>query len=141
LRWPHSRPRSAPKAQRKVVDDLKRNPHAATNAAREVRRSERLGALADATAPPLRGMGRFAVILADPPWCYEVNVAADRDIEINHYPTMPLDEIMALPVADLAHYDAVLFLWCPAPMTPEGMRVISAWGFKLRTGMVWDKGR
>jgi N6-adenosine-specific RNA methylase IME4 len=84
-------------------------------------------------------LGRFAVILADPPWRHE-NSMPDRAIE-NHYPTMPLEEICALPVVEIAHEDSVLFLWATAPKLAECMRVIEAWGFEYRTGMVWAKDK
>ncbi len=83
---------------------------------------------------------RYPVIYADPPWRYENPSmgGTNRSIE-NHYPTMSLDEICALPVADLATEDAILYLWATAPKLAESMKVIEAWGFEYRTGMVWDK--
>ena len=35
--------------------------------------------------------------------------------------------------------DAILYLWATAPKLAESMKVIEAWGFEYRTGMVWDK--
>jgi N6-adenosine-specific RNA methylase IME4 len=78
--------------------------------------------------------------MRDPPWRYESQSLGtpERAIE-NHYPTMPLEDICALPVADLATDDAMLYLWATAPKLAESMRVIEAWGFSYRTCMVWDK--
>jgi N6-adenosine-specific RNA methylase IME4 len=89
-----------------------------------------------------KSLGKFAVILADPPWRYENPPmgGSNRSIE-NHYPTMSLDEICALPVADIAHEDAVLFLWATAPKLAECMQVATAWGFDYRTEMVWVKDK
>ncbi len=83
---------------------------------------------------------RYPVIYADPPWRYENPPmgGANRSIE-NHYPTMTLEEICALPVTDLATDDAILYLWATAPKLAECMTVIEAWGFEYRTCMVWDK--
>ena len=67
---------------------------------------------------------KFNVILAYPPWRYarsKVQGAAEK-----HYPTMSIEEICALPVADLAAKDSVLFLWATFPMLQEALRVISA---------------
>lgn len=91
----------------------------------------------DAPPPP---EGKYNLILADPPWRYEHVKTENRAIE-NHYPTMTLDEICALPVADLANDDAVLFLWATSPKLAEAMRVIEAWGFMYRTCMVWVKDK
>ena len=63
-----------------------------------------------------------------------------RQIE-NHYPTMTLADICALPVAALAHDDAVLFLWATAPMLPHALAVMSAWGFDYRSHAIWQKDR
>jgi N6-adenosine-specific RNA methylase IME4 len=88
-----------------------------------------------------KALGKFAVIYADPPWRYETPIGdGSRSIE-NHYPTMTLDEICALPVAEIAHDDAVLFLWATAPQLAQCTRVIDAWGFNYRTGMVWAKDK
>jgi N6-adenosine-specific RNA methylase IME4 len=54
---------------------------------------------------------------------------------------MLLEEICALPVGDIAHDDAVLFMWSTAPKLAESMQVIEAWGFNYRTGMVWAKDK
>lgn len=58
----------------------------------------------------------------------------------NHYPTMDIKDICALPVADIAAKDSALFLWATFPMLPEALRVIEAWGFKFKTvAFVWLK--
>jgi N6-adenosine-specific RNA methylase IME4 len=64
----------------------------------------------------------------------------NRAIE-NHYPTMALDEICALPIAELAADDAVLYLWATAPKLAECFAVIEAWGFNYRTNIVWAKDK
>lgn len=83
---------------------------------------------------------RYPVIYADPPWRYENPPigATSRAIE-NHYPTMTLEEICAMPVGELAADDAILYLWATAPKLAECLEVIRAWGFDYRTNMVWDK--
>jgi N6-adenosine-specific RNA methylase IME4 len=87
-------------------------------------------------------LGRFAVLYADPPWQYEHPPmgGTNRSIE-NHYPTMLLDEICALPVAEIAHADSVLFMWATNPKLYECMKVLDAWGFEYRTDMVWIKDK
>jgi len=82
----------------------------------------------------------YPVIYADPPWRYENPPmgASNRSIE-NHYPTMTLEEICALPVSEMAAQDAMLYLWATAPKLEECFAVIKAWGFEYRTHIVWDK--
>lgn len=87
---------------------------------------------------PLNLTQRYPVIYADPPWRYEHSETNSRAIE-NQYPTMSLDEICALPVAELATEDAILFMWTTAPKLEESMRVIREWGFNYRSCAIWDK--
>jgi len=81
----------------------------------------------------------FNAVLADPPWEYSVqnvNGAAN-----NHYDTMPLEDICALPeqlgikFAD----NAVLFLWVTNPFLVKALEVVRAWGFEYKTNIVWVK--
>ena len=70
---------------------------------------------------------KYPIIYADPPWRYsakKVQGAAE-----NHYPTMSIDELCALPVAELAAKDSALFMWATFPQLPEALRLIRAWGF------------
>jgi len=107
----------------------------------EVRRAARIGRLIEASKGnrPLGLEQKFPIILADPPWRYEhPTFGSSRDIE-EHYPTLTLEEVCALPVAELAAESALLFLWVPPPILEQAFRVIAAWGFNYRTGIVWDK--
>lgn len=85
---------------------------------------------------------RFPVIYADPPWRYEQQLMGhtDRGVE-NHYPTMSLAEICALPVKALATDDAILFLWVTVPCVKEALVVMEAWGFEYKTQLVWVKDK
>lgn len=109
---------------------------------RDTRREERLANIAAIAAGniELSLAARYPVIYADPPWRYENPPigASNRSIE-NHYPTMTLDEICALPVSQIATDDAMLYLWATAPKLFECMSVITTWGFEYRTCAVWDK--
>jgi N6-adenosine-specific RNA methylase IME4 len=56
------------------------------------------------------------------------------------YPTMNLEQIMALPVSDIAARDSILFMWVTDPFLEVGFDVIRAWGFKYSTvGFYWVK--
>jgi N6-adenosine-specific RNA methylase IME4 len=117
-------------------DKVRRQAEAAEN------REERLANIAELSKANERldTSQRYPIIYADPPWRYENPPIGDtgRSIE-NHYPTMALEEICALPVAELAAADALLYLWATAPKLAECMEVIRAWGFDYRTCLVWDK--
>ena len=77
---------------------------------------------------------KYRVIYADPPWSFKVwsGKGTARAAE-NHYSTMSLKEIKALPVANIAADDCALFMWAVMPQLPEALDVIEAWGFKYKT--------
>jgi len=54
---------------------------------------------------------------------------------------MTLDEITALPVADIVAPTAHLYLWCPNALLPDGLAVMKAWGFNYKSNLVWHKVR
>ena len=103
-------------------------------------RKERAGKLAaDTTAMPI-GERRWPIILADPPWDYDISAPGrEHSHPAQHYSVMSLADICALPVADLAAESSVLFLWTTAPCLEQAFEVLTAWGFKYRSGLVWDK--
>lgn len=81
---------------------------------------------------------KYGVIYADPPWRYDMSKG--RGVADNHYPTMSLPEICALPVAELADKDCALFLWATFPKLKEALQVIEAWGFRYKTlAFLWLK--
>jgi N6-adenosine-specific RNA methylase IME4 len=86
---------------------------------------------------------RFATILADPPWQFtnKTGKVAPEHRRLARYGTMKLDEIMALPVEQLAAPTSHLYLWCPNAMLPEGIAVLKAWGFTYKSNIVWHKIR
>lgn len=86
-------------------------------------------------------MKKYNIILADPPWAYRVwsKKGMGRSAE-NHYPTMHLENIKALPVADLAAENCALFLWATFPQLEDAFSVIREWGFTYKTvAFVWIK--
>lgn len=53
---------------------------------------------------------------------------------------MSINELCALPVAELAAPDSALFLWATFPQLPEALRLIKAWGFQYKSvAFVWLK--
>ena len=84
---------------------------------------------------------KYKIIYADPPWQYRVysQKGQGRSAE-NHYHTMNIKDIMALPVDKIADKDCILFLWITFPCLKEGIEVMERWGFKYKTcGFNWVK--
>lgn len=84
----------------------------------------------------------YRVIYCDPPTKFSAGPAKNP---ANHYPTMRLEDIAALPVGDLAHPEGCrLCLWTTPPLLlhPKGpAAMLKAWGFKYSTVRVWQKLR
>ena len=95
-------------------------------------------------AESLLAVGKeFHTILADPPWQFtnRTGKVAPEHKRLARYGTMTLDNILALPVKDIATEPAHLYLWVPNALLPEGLRVLEAWGFQYKSNIVWHKVR
>lgn len=125
-----------PKEQQKEIAEA--GPKAIRQAAEGERFRKRAGKLIDEATPTMEGLPKFSVVYADPPWTYQHPVSDSRDIT-NHYPTMTLEAIGALPVEKLLTEDAVLLLWSPPAKVQEASLIMNAWGFDLRSCAVWVK--
>ena len=80
---------------------------------------------------PLWQKNKYQVIYADPPWTYAINYANLQGIV--PYPAMTLDELKALPVADVAAPNSLLLLWATNPLLPRALELIEAWGYQFVT--------
>ena len=89
--------------------------------------------------------GMFRILYADPPWLYSDSgptVDGSLGKAERHFPGMTIKELCDLPVEAHAMENSVLFCWVTAPMLyedPGPREVIQAWGFKPKTGLIWDK--
>lgn len=122
--------------RKKVRQRLKTEP-------RRRRRAEREQELAERTIAASAALGTklYGVLYVDPPWRYEVysrETGMNRAAE-NHYPTMTLDELLALPIP--AAPDCALFMWSTAPMLRNAIRLMEAWGFDYKSEIVWVKDK
>ena len=86
---------------------------------------------------------QFATVLADPPWRFanRTGKVAPEHRRLSRYGTMNLDEICALPVAEMLAPVAHCYLWVPNALLPDGLRVLASWGFEYKSNIVWHKVR
>jgi N6-adenosine-specific RNA methylase IME4 len=89
------------------------------------------------------GKKQFSTILADPPWRFQNSTGkvAPEHKRLARYATMTLDDICALPVAEVCADPAHLYLWVPNALLPDGLKVMKAWGFDYKANIVWHKVR
>jgi N6-adenosine-specific RNA methylase IME4 len=90
-----------------------------------------------------KGLGQFGTILADPPWQFtnRTGKMAPEHKRLSRYSTMTLEEIMDLPVSQMALPQSHLYLWVPNALILEGLEVMKRWGFTYKTNLVWYKIR
>lgn len=84
---------------------------------------------------------RFGLIMADPPWRFATRSTKGITAKgaSGQYRTMSLEAIMAMPVAEIAEDDCLLWLWATNPMLPQAFEVMRAWGFTFKTAGHWAK--
>lgn len=85
-------------------------------------------------------VGKYKTIVADPPW----NIKAGPGFKGNKsrplpYKTMPVADIKAMGVKDLAEEDSHLYLWTINKYLPKAYEVAKCWGFSPVTLLVWAK--
>lgn len=86
--------------------------------------------------------GQYGVILADPPWQYEMR--SDKGYARSpqaHYDCMSMAALSAMrdDIVFAAGPDCVLFLWAVYPMLPQALALMETWGFRYKTGGAWHK--
>ncbi len=82
----------------------------------------------------------YSLIMIDCAWHFETRSKAGEEKSPQaKYRTMTLDGIAALPVADLACENCLLWMWATAPMLDVQMDIMKGWGFRFSTSGVWVK--
>lgn len=86
---------------------------------------------------------RFGTILADPPWRFtnRTGKVAPEHRRLARYPTLSVEEICSLPLADHLEEIAHCYLWVPNALLPDGLEVLRGWGFEYKTNLIWHKVR
>lgn len=102
----------------------------------------------------LSSVNRYATIVIDPPWevmagrsigRYEMREGKQLFGVTNNaarklsYPSMSVDAIKALHVAEVAALDSHLYLWTTNGYLRDAFDVARAWGFQYSTTLVWAK--
>lgn len=80
------------------------------------------------------------VLVADCPWKFGDSLPGKGRGASKHYGCLTPSEIMRFPLPPLAD-DCILFLWRVASMQQEALDVAHAWGFTIKSEIVWRKNR
>lgn len=100
----------------------------------------------ETAADSLRALAQrqqFGTILADPPWRFinRTGKVAPEHKRLLRYETMTNEEIMDLPIGELALPKSHLYLWVPNALVAEGLEVMRRWGFTYKSNIIWYKTR
>jgi N6-adenosine-specific RNA methylase IME4 len=109
---------------------------------RETRREENRAKVAEATTPEAiaESGAKFATIMIDPPWDWGDEGDQDQLGRARpDYATMSKEQLLALPLADLADDDCHLYLWITNRSLPKGFELMERWGFRYVTAITWAK--
>jgi N6-adenosine-specific RNA methylase IME4 len=97
-----------------------------------------------AAPPPLPGRGPYRVIVADPPWAYEIDGTGNANWEhraTKSYITMPIEQMCAMDISSITHEDCILWLWTTNAHMRNAFAVVDAWGFTQKTILTWAKDK
>jgi len=86
---------------------------------------------------------KFATVMADPPWRFtnRTGKIAPEHKRLARYPTMDIDDICNLPVSEHLQDTAHCYLWVPNALLPDGLKVLTSWGFDYKSNIIWHKIR
>lgn len=82
---------------------------------------------------------KFPTVVADPPWPYKKVELWGRPNVDDHYPTLSVDQIAAMPVEKFTTEKAHLWLWTTQSHIENAFRVCRAWGFEYKALLTWCK--
>ena len=80
----------------------------------------------------------YKTIMADPPWDVQQKGARGAT---NHYDLMTLEQIKAMPVADLMEENGHIWLWVTAATLEYGYEILREWQAVPKSIFVWIKPR
>lgn len=86
-------------------------------------------------------MKKYQIIYADPPWEQSISGKRSKHQMATKlaYPTMTIEQLKSMPVADLAERGSHLWLWTTNQFLPAGFEVMKSWGFTYLAPITWVK--
>jgi N6-adenosine-specific RNA methylase IME4 len=87
-------------------------------------------------------MSKFSLVVSDNPWSFSdrLTMSSTRRGAASQYNTLSTDALCALPIKDITDPNgSLLALWTPSSLLPDGLRVMDAWNYKLKTTYIWIK--
>ena len=83
----------------------------------------------------------YKILYADPPYYFKsYSKKGENRNATKHYNCMEFNDILQLPINNIADVDCVLFIWVIDPFLERAFEIINKWGFKYKTvAFTWIK--
>jgi len=88
--------------------------------------------------PPIQKKN-YSLIVADPPWTYFLRESEQMHQTRTPYPNMSNEEILNLPIGQIAAKNAYLLLWTTNNHLAVAFQCLEAWGFTHKSLFTWVK--
>ena len=88
--------------------------------------------------PPIP-INNYSLIVADPPWAFNLRETDPTHRNRCPYPNMSDEAILTLPIGAIAADHAYLLLWVTNNHLPLGFSCLNYWGFKYKSIFTWVK--
>ena len=135
-------PEEVREAAREAWDGLQTGEKSFSAAYSDVKDAEREVEAEPETETPELPDETYRAVVIDPPWPVEKIGRDERPDQGKYldYPTMDIEDIRDLPVADLAADDgAHVYLWATHKHLPDAFEMLEAWGARFECLLTWDK--
>jgi len=135
-------PEQVKEAAQDAWDGLQSGDESFSGAYNKVRQAERDIETEPSTETPQLPDGEYRTVVIDPPWDIEKIGREARPDQGKYldYPTLDVDELRELPVADvLADSGSHMFLWTTQKHLPDALDLIETWGGRYECVMTWVK--
>ncbi len=120
---------------------LKLEPVSATQAVRysnSDKRGQKKQSIPTTAIPPIPRKN-YSLIIADPPWSYSLREADRTHRNRTPYPNMSDEEILNLPIGEIAAQNAYLLLWTTNNHLALAFQCLETWGFTQKSMFTWVK--
>jgi|GEM_PF-957036 len=104
----------------------------------EDKRGQHKQSISTVGLPPIP-QRNYSLIVIDPPWEFELRESDKTHRNRTTYPTMSDDQILALPIGEIAAQHAYCLLWVTNNHLPLGFRCLEFWGFEYKSIFTWVK--
>jgi len=87
---------------------------------------------------------KFNLICSDNPWNFSDQLNKGGKVKrgaSSNYSTLTTQDLINLPVKDIAADNSILALWTPSSLLQDGLNVMSAWGYTQKQTYIWVKNK